>query len=702
MLYEEGYTQNRELSWLRFNERVMDEASDQSVPLLERLKFIEIFTSNLDEFFMIRIGSLVSLRGLKTEIIDQKSGMKPKEQLKKVYRAVERLYKKRDSIFHELSHQLSAYGIYGLTMAELENSEKKYIREYYQQNIAPILSPQIVDTHHPFPHLASKLVHIGTLLRAKNNELFGIIPVPSVLPEVIYLPGKDIRFIAVEQVIEAYAEEIFSMYEVIETTQFCITRNADITVDDEILDTKEDFRKAMKKLLNQRRHLAVVRLELSNCVGEKFEEYLCEHFDIEKQQMYCFSTPMRLGFVYQLGGKLAKQVCRLLSYPEFEPQLTNALDFSQSILKQVSHKDVLLSYPYESMEPFLQMIKEAAYDAHVVSIKMTIYRLASKAKLIEYLCVAAENGKDVTVLIELRARFDEQNNIDWSERLEDAGCKLIYGFEDYKVHSKVCLITRQDKSGIKYITQIGTGNYNEKTAKFYTDLSLMTGNQQIGLDVNHFFKNMAIANLEGEYQELLVAPICLKSRIMDMIDQEIDKGKDGYLLFKLNSFTDADLIRKLCAASCAGVQVVLIIRGICCLLPGVKNKTENITVRNIVGRFLEHSRIYCFGQGEQQKIYISSADFMTRNTERRVEIAVPILEQEPREKIQHILATLLSDNIKAREMDEEGTYCYIDHGEYPINAQEIFLVEAKQHSQPAVPKKDWKEWLREKIDTLID
>jgi polyphosphate kinase len=687
--YPLSFTQNRELSWLKFNRRVLCEARDETVPLLERLKFAAIFTSNLDEFFMIRVGSLHDLASIGDSPVDSKSGMTPSEQLAKIYQAVAPLYAEREEVFAEIERRLRVHGIYSLSMAELEPAEKKYVKNYYKTTIAPILSPQIVDGHHPFPHIQNKVIHVGARLKYKNREVFGMIPVPAALPEVLFLPGADLRYVHIDDIIAEYAPSVFNTYVILEQTKFCVTRNADISADDraddETFDLDEDFRKKMKKLLIQRKRLAVVRLELSQALSPAFQQYLCEKLVITPEQIFVSALPMRMGYVYGLPAKLSAASRRILTYREFSPQPCPQLSPGERIMRQIGKKDVLLSYPYESMEPFLQLVREASSDPSVISIKITIYRLASKAKLVEYLCAAAENGKDVTVLIELRARFDEQNNIDWSERLEEAGCKLIYGFSGYKVHSKICLITRREKDGsIKYLTQVGTGNYNEKTAELYTDLALMTASPKLGADANEYFKNMAIGNLEGEYDYLLVAPVRLKSRILELIDEQIALGSSGRITLKMNSITDIEIIKKLSEASCAGVRIEMIVRGICCILPGVEGKTENITITSIVGRFLEHSRIFCFGSGAQEKMYISSADMMTRNTERRVEIACPIYDDGVKAKIHHILDTISRDNTKARVLLPNGNYVAKPQEQTPLSCQEQ-LMEDAERAASAIP-----------------
>lgn len=689
-IWEQGYTQNRELSWLQFNARVLAEAEDENVPLLERFKFLAIFTSNLDEFFMIRVGSLCDMAAVDKEHTDSKSGLTAKEQLHLIYKAVEPLYARRDAAFSDVDSKLSAIGLRRLTMDSLAPDEQKYIKRYFKDIIAPVLSPQIVDSHHPFPHLEGKVLHIAALLSHKKTERLGLLPVPASLPPVVFLPETPSRYILTEDILLAYADHVFEMYDVLEKTVLCVTRNADIQVDDETFGVEGgDFRKKMEKLLRQRRRMAVVRVEINCPISNHFKEHFRSRFEVSDAQIFLSRTaPLKLGYAFSLGEHLPEKKRAFLSDAPFTPQQPAMLSAGQSLLKAALQRDILLSYPYESMEPFLQMIREAANDPAVLAIRITIYRLASKAKLVEYLCAAAENGKDVTALIELRARFDEQNNIDWSERMEEAGCKIIYGFEDYKVHSKICLITRRERGAVRHITQVGTGNYNEKTAKQYTDVSLITADERIGQDAGAFFNNMALGNLSGRYSRLFVAPTSLKNNILALMDEQIAKGKDGYILLKFNSLTDIDVIAKLREASCAGVTVEMIVRGICCLLPGVPSHTENITVTSIVGRFLEHSRIYVFGRGDEEKMYISSADLMTRNTERRVEIACPIDDPAVRTRLHDILYAMQHDTVKARVLQPDGTYCKKPAVQDPICAQDLLMQQAienarKQAAQPA-------------------
>ena len=687
-----NYTQNRELSWLRFDQRVLEEARDKSVPLLERMKFVAIFTSNLDEFFMIRVGSLYDMVQTDEKHRDSRSGMTPQEQLDAIYEAVAPLYKERDKTYTEIKKELSPYGICGLDFKELEADEKKYVKKYFKEQILPVLSPQIVDSSHPFPHLLNKDIYVTASLN-KKEQMLGIVPVPTYVSDILMLPGHDIRYIRMEKVIMEYLHLVFDQYEVSDLNYICVTRNADVSPNDEALEVTDDFRKLMQNTLHKRRRMAVVRLETAEKLSAKIQEYFCEKFKITPAQIFRTKMPMKLDYMFSIAGNLPESMKRSLVYEPFSPQKSAHVQ-EGSMLKQVKKQDILLFYPYESMDPFLKLIKDASADPNVMTIKITIYRLAKKARLVEYLCAAAENGKEVTVLIELRARFDEQNNIDWSERLEEAGCRVIYGFDGYKVHSKICLITYRNRNEIQYITQVGTGNYNEKTAAMYTDLSLMTADPRIGQDAAEFFKNMSIGNLQGSYQYLIVSPVSLKSSILQMMDEEIQKGKDGRIVMKMNSVTDVDFIRKVSEASCAGVRVDLIVRGICCILPGVPEYTENVRVMSVVGRYLEHPRIFSFGTGKEQKIYIGSADMMTRNTEKRVEVACPVLDEQIRRQINHDLKVMLSDNVKARVMQKDGTYTKRklkdESSGKMIDSQAVFMEEALKAAEEVQKKEQAK------------
>lgn len=671
----QNYTQNRELSWLKFNQRVLEEAKDSSVPLLERMKFVSIFTSNLDEFFMIRVGSLYDMSLTDNSTIDSRSGMNPKEQLDAIFAAVAPLYKERDKTYSEIKKLLNPYGVCGLSIKELEQQEKKYVKKYFKDQILPILSPQIVDANHPFPHLLNKELYVIASLKQNGTSMIGIVPVPQFVSDILYLPGHDIRYIRMEKVIMEYLDVVFDKYEVSNKNYICVTRNADVSPDDEALEINDDFRLLMQETLHKRRRMAVVRMETAEPLDKELEKYFCDKFKITPAQIYRTKMPMKLDYIFSIMDKVPASLKRSLVDEPFTPQPSRYLTDGK-VIPQVKKKDILLSYPYESMEPFLRMIKEAAYDPTVLTIRITIYRLAKKARLVEYLCAAAENGKEVTVLIELRARFDEQNNIDWSERLEEAGCRVIYGFEGYKVHSKICLITYRNRNNIEYITQVGTGNYNEKTATMYTDVSLITADKGIGEDAAVFFKNMSIGNLNGSYQHIIVSPTSLKPKVLSLMDEEIKKGTNGRIIMKMNSVTDVDFIQKVSEASNAGVKVDLIVRGICCILPGVKGYTENLRVTSIVGRYLEHPRIFLFGTGADQKIYIGSADMMTRNTEKRVEVACPVYDETIRKQLTHMLKIMLADNVKARELKSDGKYYMKEKGTSKVNSQEYFMREA--------------------------
>lgn len=671
----QNYTQNRELSWLKFNQRVLEEAKDSSVPLLERMKFVSIFTSNLDEFFMIRVGSLYDMSLTDNSTIDSRSGMNPKEQLDAIFAAVAPLYKERDKTYSEIKKLLNPYGVCGLSIKELEQQEKKYVKKYFKDQILPILSPQIVDANHPFPHLLNKELYVIASLKQNGTSMIGIVPVPQFVSDILYLPGHDIRYIRMEKVIMEYLDVVFDKYEVSNKNYICVTRNADVSPDDEALEINDDFRLLMQETLHKRRRMAVVRMETAEPLDKELEKYFCDKFKITPAQIYRTKMPMKLDYIFSIMDKVPASLKRSLIDEPFTPQPSRYLTDGK-VIPQVKKKDILLSYPYESMDPFLRMIKEAAYDPTVLTIRITIYRLAKKARLVEYLCAAAENGKEVTVLIELRARFDEQNNIDWSERLEEAGCRVIYGFEGYKVHSKICLITYRNRNNIEYITQVGTGNYNEKTATMYTDVSLITSDKGIGEDAAVFFKNMSIGNLNGSYQHIIVSPTSLKPKVLSLMDEEIKKGTNGRIIMKMNSVTDVDFIQKVSEASNAGVKVDLIVRGICCILPGVKGYTENLRVTSIVGRYLEHPRIFLFGTGADQKIYIGSADMMTRNTEKRVEVACPVYDETIRKQLTHMLKIMLADNVKARELKSDGKYYMKEKGTSKVNSQEYFMREA--------------------------
>ena len=680
-----SYTQNRELSWLKFNERVLLQAKDPTVPLYEQLKFLSIFISNLDEFFMVRVGSLTDLTLLKADLApDNKSGMTPQQQLDAIFAAMPPLYAQLGKTYARVEEKLRHHDVACLQMQELTKKERKYVVKLFRDYISPVLSPQIMD-HHPFPHLANKELIIAVSLVDRGHELFGLLPVPSSLPPVFFLPGNSVRYLLTERIIAAYTQKVFDMYEVKEQSILCVTRNADINLEHEGFDDDDDYRHFMKRILKKRARLSAVRLEAQDELPDSLLHYLCSKLHLSTSQVFISTAPLSMQYIFSLPERFPAALLRSLQYPSFSPQQAAMVNPRESVMRQVQRRDILLSYPYESMDAFLQLIKEAAHDPSVISIKITIYRLAKQSKLVEHLIEAAENGKEVTAMLELRARFDEQNNIDYAEVLEQAGCTVLYGFEGFKVHAKLCLITRREKSRISYITQVGTGNYNEKTARLYADYCLMTANQRLGEEAALFFKNMLIANLEGHYQQLLVSPCTLKARLLQWIDEQAQRARDGgagYILIKVNSLTDRELIDALADASQCGVRIDLIVRGICCLLPGIQGKTEGIRVISIVGRFLEHARVYCFGQGREMKMYISSADCMTRNTEKRVEVGCPVWDKAVMQRLHEMLQTMLQDNVKGRILQPDGTY-RLNKGlpESHVDSQLVFLEQARNAAQ---------------------
>lgn len=667
------YMQNRELSWLTFNERVLEEARDPSNPLAERLKFVSIFTSNLDEFFMIRVGSLYDMAVMGDDQVDSRTGLLPSQQLEAIYRRAVLLMEQRDQVYAQLQTQLQAYGVCEVSPGQLAGKDKDFLKTYFKTQLLPILSPQIVDINHPFPHLQNKSVYVVARLHGKDRSLFGIVPVPPSAPDVVYLPGEGLRYVRTEQLLLDNLKRVFDPYGVAEKNCVCVTRNADIAPQDEGFDVDDDFRCQMQKLLHKRKRMAVVRLECAAPLSEALSAFLCKRCHIAPAQIFLSRAPMRMGFVHPMLKKLPEPLHSALLYPPFSPQ-TPPKPKRETYLHLVQRRDLLLSYPFESMEPFLRLIREAASDPSVLSIQITIYRLAQKARLVEYLCAAAENGKEVTAVIELRARFDEQNNIDWSKQLEEAGCTVFYGFDDYKVHSKLTLITSKVNGKYHYLTQIGTGNYNEKTSELYTDLSFITTRQEIGEEASAVFNNMALQRLTSEADTMLVAPLRFKSVLLEQMDRQIDRARRGLpasMILKNNSINDPQIINKISEASCAGVRVDMIVRGICCIKAGVPGKTENVHIRSIVGRYLEHSRIYCFGEGEDMTIYIASGDFLTRNTERRVEVGVRVDDREIAKKLRGILDLQLRDTVNAREMQPDGIYTRVKpkQGEPPVDSQ---------------------------------
>ena len=669
---------NRELSWLKFNERVLEEAENQEVPLCERLTFASIYQSNLDEFFMVRVGSLYDQTLLDKKICENKTGMTSQEQIDAILKQTKLINKRKEAVYEELMARVAEQGIRILRFNELDEDGARYLEGYFKSEIAPLISPTVIGRRQPFPFLKNKEIYAVAVLGAKGKkDRLGIIPCTSnIFGRLIAVPGMPGTYMLAEELILHFAPVVFKGYKIKSKSLLRITRNADIDAD-ALYDEDLDYREFMAGLIKQRKKLAPIRLELSRDMDKKGIAVLCEYLELDENHVFMSSTPLDLSFVFQIQDLLRKNP--ELYFPKRTPQKSDQFQDGKSIIAQIKEEDKLLSYPYESIRPFLHLLTEAAEDPDVISIKMTLYRVAKQSKVVEALIEAAENGKEVVVLVELRARFDEENNIEWSRRLEDAGCQVIYGLDGYKVHSKLCLITRKNAGQVECITQIGTGNYNEKTSRLYTDLSLMTSNVEIGLEASNVFQALSKGEVVEHTRHLLVAPKCLQNKVLDMLDEEIAharNGEEAYAGFKLNSLTDKKIIDKLIEASEAGVKIDMIIRGICCLIPGVEGKTENIRIISIVGRFLEHSRIYIFGSKERRKYYIASADFMTRNTVRRVEVAAPVYNDKLKTKLQEMFDVMLSDNQKARKLEADGNYHRVSNDLTPVNAQEYFYAEA--------------------------
>lgn len=679
---------NRELSWLKFNERVLEEAENPENPLCERLTFASIYQSNLDEFYMVRVGSLVDQMLLAKDIRENKTNMTPEEQLDAILARTKKLNRKRDAVYEEIMEKLEQYGIHMLNFHKIEKEDRNYLDRYFEAEVAPVISPSIVGKRQPFPFLRNKEIYAVVVLETKKGkEKLGIIPCSSTgIQRLIPVPGKTGTYMLSEELILHFVSKIFKGYHIKAKSLLRITRNADIDAD-ALYDEDLDYREFMVELIKARKKLAPIRLELSREMDGDVVETLCEYLEVDKNYVFRGDIPLDLSFVFQIQDGLRKRT--ELFYEKRIPQKSPLFNSHEPILDQIAKKDRFLSYPYESIKPFLTMLHEAANDEDVVSIKMTLYRVAKQSKVVEALIEAAENGKEVFVLVELKARFDEENNIGWSRLLEDAGCHVIYGLDGYKVHSKLCQIMKKKDGNVEYYTQIGTGNYNEKTARLYTDLSLMTADPKIGMEAARVFQALAMGETVEDMEYLLVAPRCLQNKVLAMIDEEIEHAKAGepaYIGLKMNSLTDKRIMSKLVEASCAGVHIDMVIRGICCLIPGVKGQTENIHIISIVGRFLEHSRIYIFGTQERARIYISSADFMTRNTLRRVEVAAPIEDPDIRMQIQEMFVTMLSDNRKARSMNNKGIYKIEPSDNAPLNSQEVFLQQAYDNAAPATDK----------------
>ncbi|MCD8230662.1 MAG: polyphosphate kinase 1 [Clostridiales bacterium] len=680
---------NRELSWLKFNARVLEEAEDVTNPFCERLSFASIFQSNLDEFFGVRVGSLYDQMLISEDIRDNKTNMTCREQLYAIFEQVKLLTQRKDAIYAALDRGLEERGIDIVSYGEMDAKDTAFLDAYFEHEVRPLLAPQVVGKKQPFPFLRNKAIYAVVILGPKKtvksgkngksiktgkSDKLGIVPCSiDVLPRLVRMPDHPNRYMLMEELILHYVAQIFTHFEIKSKSLIRILRNADIDPDEEMYDDDTDFRQVIEQLVSKRRRLCPIKLEYSREMDDSVIALLCKYLKLKKNYVFRSTSPLDVSFFSKLSDILRSD--KTLFYPKYSPQIPEEYNNRRSMMEMIEEKDRFLFFPYESIDPFLRLLVEAAVDPDVVSVKMTLYRVANDSKVIEALIRAAENGKEVNVLVELRARFDEANNIGWSRRLEDAGCSVLYGLDQLKVHSKLCLITKKKDDHISYITQIGTGNYNEKTSRLYTDFSLMTADQGIGEEANEVFTRMYLGEVMEETRYFMVAPKCLRNKILDRIDIQIERAKNGqsaYVGAKMNSLTDKVIIEKLIEASCAGVKIDLVVRGACCLIAGVPGKTENVSIRSIVGRYLEHSRIYIFGQDDPE-VYIASADFMTRNTTRRVEVATPIFDEQIKNRVLHIFRVLMADNVKARIQLADGTYTHVKSGEEPLNAQEYFM-----------------------------
>lgn len=690
-----SYTQNRELSWLRFDNRVLDEAFDESVPLFERLKFVSIFESNLDEFLMVRVGGLSDLAELKKQPVDNKSNMTASEQVDAVMAEMPGLLTRWESIFKNIEGKLDTLGVHRARIDSLTPEERTFVTRYFQAYVSPVISPLVIDPRHPFPNLRNGALYLACGLDGVTDEesLLGLIEIPASMNRVVEIPSPTgtYSYILLEDVILACLDSCFGSYKPLDRALIRVTRNADIDPDGEGVEEEEDYRQHMKRILKKRLRLQPVVLAVSGSLEKPTLKTIRKALELSRRSVFTCDIPLNLGYVFGIEGKIPEHLRNELLFTPFKPQPNPTIDMTRSIREQVLQHDKLLFYPYEAMNPFLDLVHEAAYDPECISLRITLYRVAKQSRLCESLIDAAENGKEVTVLMELRARFDEQNNIEWAERLEEAGCTVIYGSEGFKCHSKICQLTYREGMALTRLTLLGTGNFNEKTAKLYSDFMLMTAHPGIGEDANLFFRNLSLGNLRGDYRFLGVAPVGLKPLIMRGLDREIQRalaGEPARVFFKLNSLTDREVIDKIAEASCAGVRVDMIIRGISCLKPGVPGKTENVHVRSIVGRFLEHARVYAFGV-DSDMIYLSSADMMTRNTEHRVEIAFPVLDPTCRALVHEYMGMQLRDNVKARSLTSDGTWVPVERaeGEKPFNSQEALLERAYRNAEAAAQQR---------------
>ncbi len=655
---------NRDLSWLKFNERVLEEAEDKCNPIMERFSFVSIFQSNLNEFVSVRLGSLYDRMLLKKDEIDEKSGLTTAEQIKLIQKEIKKLTVRKNVVLANVFAILAEHGIFYKQINDISNYDERFLERYFARNILPLLSPHIIDKQHPFPFLQSNTVYIAVLLKTKNDSVkLGIIPAKGYFEKLLVLPSKNVKFALAEDLIVHFTPKVFPKHKVMAKAIFSITRNADIDADEAFFDYDMSYRDIMEIMCKKRKKLEAIKLDLIDCTSQELVKTLNKHLKIDNSQVYYNETPVVMSFAGDLRDLLKTEEYNHLFYMPLQPQRSKYVARFERIIPQIMEKDLLLHYPYESMQTFINLLNEAAHTKDVITIRITLYRVAPHSKVIEALIAAAENGIEVVVVVELRARFDEENNIDWSKRMQDAGISIMYGIENYKVHSKLLLITLKHENEIRFITQVGTGNYNEFTSKIYTDLALITANHDIGLNALDIFKNLSMGSLVEQSDILLVSPLTLKPAVLNLIDREIKfakNGKKASLIFKVNSLNDLDIINKLIEASDAGVEIQMIIRGICCLTTESTGRTRNIKITSIVGRFLEHSRIYIFGCGKRKQIYLSSADFMSRNTVRRVEVAIPVFDEDIKMRLQSIIDLILTDNLKARHQVGGGNYQKLD------------------------------------------
>ncbi|HIR00480.1 MAG TPA: RNA degradosome polyphosphate kinase [Candidatus Scybalocola faecavium] len=678
---------NRELSWLEFNYRVMSEARDKSLPLFERLKFLSITASNLDEFFMIRVASLKDMVHAKYNKKDI-AGMTPAVQLEKIYEKTHEMVNLQYSTYNRsfLPALKANHLIIVTSYEDLNEEQEKYVDEYFMRDVYPVLTPMAVDSSRPFPLVRNKTLNIGALIcshddKEKVNYDFATVQVPSVLPRVVRIPSEnkeDTTIILLEQIIEKNIQKLFLNYKVLCAYPYRIIRNADLTIEE---DEAADLLKEIQKQLKKRQWGEVIRLEVEEGMDKRLLKILKSEFKAEESYIYKINGPLDLTFLMKVSGL---EGFEHLKYEKYVPQPVKELNHDEDIFTQIRRQDIVLHHPYQTFDPVVDFVRQASKDPNVLAIKQTLYRVSGNSPIIASLAAAAENGKQVTVLVELKARFDEENNIVWAKMLEKAGCHVIYGLVGLKTHSKITLVVRRDEDGIRRYVHLGTGNYNDATAKQYTDLGLLTCQDPIGEDATAVFNMLSGYSEPLHWNKLLVAPLWLRNRFLELIGRETANakaGKPAHIIAKVNSLCDAQIITALYEASNAGVKIELIVRGICCLKTGIKGVSENITVRSIVGNFLEHARIFYFYNNGWEEVYMGSADWMPRNLDKRVEITFPVEDEACKKKVMEVLRIQLADNVKAHILQPDGTYEKVDkRGKTLICAQEYFCELARKEA----------------------